>query len=115
MNRRGTLVQWEKDRALLGFGVLLLISLFKFFVYGFGKSDGETGRCRTSETACRGDRMDRQRARRMPRADRAGAAPLSRGGRPVCCVSMRPGAGLTASFTGAVLDAALEFFLRALV
>ena len=56
----------------------------------------------------------------MPRADRgAGAEPVSRGGRPVCCVSMRPGAGLTASLTGAVfcvlVGDALEFFLRALV
>ena len=57
---------------------------------------------------------------RIGRGPRAGRPdPLSRGGRPVCCVSMRPGVGFTASFTGAafcvLVGAALEFFLRALV
>ena len=44
---------------------------------------------------------------------RAGlAAPVTRGGKPVCWVSMRPLTGVAvASFTGAVV----EFFLRALV
>lgn len=42
----------------------------------------------------------------------AGPEPLSRGGRPVCCVRMRPFEGFTgASLTGA----AVEFLRRALV